>query len=70
MPDIKPTDPEAERTKGRVALWLDAEDLRRLASHCFCAEGSSEEEREQCGRIRFRASTALHKHGLSDPGES
>ncbi|MGW2202097.1 hypothetical protein [Streptomyces sp. NPDC001774] len=70
MPDIKPTDPEAERTKGRVALWLDAEDLRRLASHCCCSEGSSEEEREQCGRIRFRASTALHKHGLSDPGES
>ncbi|MCX5231380.1 hypothetical protein ABZY16_25120 [Streptomyces sp. NPDC006553] len=65
MPDIKLTDPAAERAKGRVALWLDPEDLRRLSSHCCCSEDASEQEREQCGRIRFRASAALHKHGMN-----
>ncbi|MEU6241709.1 immunity 53 family protein [Streptomyces sp. NPDC047024] len=63
MPEIKPTDPEAERASGRVPLWLDAEDLRRLAVHCGCSEDTPEEDRERCGRIRFRASAALHKHG-------
>ncbi|MEV6679714.1 hypothetical protein AB0N09_23075 [Streptomyces erythrochromogenes] len=65
MPDIKPTDPEAERAGGRIALWLDAEDLRRIASHCCCSDDTPEEERERCGRIRFRASAAMHKHGSS-----
>ena len=65
MPEIKPTDTEAERARGRVPLWLDAEDLRRPASHCFCSEDTPEEDLEQCGRIRFRASAALHKHDPS-----
>ncbi|MEV7585716.1 hypothetical protein [Streptomyces erythrochromogenes] len=64
MPDIKPTDPEAERAAGRIALWLEADDLHRLAAHCCCSDDTSEEEREQCARLRFRASAALHKHGL------
>ncbi|MEU4087718.1 hypothetical protein [Streptomyces aureus] len=63
MPEINPTDPEAEKASGRIPLWLDAEDLRRLASHCCCSEDTSEADREQCGRVRFRASAALHKHG-------
>ncbi|MFC4498905.1 MULTISPECIES: hypothetical protein [Streptomyces] len=58
MPEIKPTDPEAEKARGRVPLWLDAEDLHRLASHCCCSEDTPEEDREQCGRIRFRASAS------------
>ena len=60
------TDPEAEEGKGRVALWLSAEDLRWLASRCCCDEHSSEEEKARCGRIRFRANAALHKAGLKD----
>ena len=64
-PGIKPTNPEAEMASRRVPMWLDAEDLRRLASQCCCSADTPEEDREQCGRIRFRASAALHKHGLS-----
>ncbi len=62
--EIIPTDPEEEKAKGRVALWLDPEDIRWLAAHCSCSEDEPEENRERCARIRFRASAALHKAGL------
>ena len=68
MPDVKepvPTDPEREASLGRVALWLDADDLRWLARHCCCPPDASEEQRERCARLRFRANAALHKAGLS-----
>ncbi len=68
MPDVKesvPTDPEREAGLGRVALWLDAEDLRWLARHCCCPLDASEEQRQRCARLRFRANAALHKAGIS-----
>ena len=46
---------------GRVALWPDPEDLRRLAARCCCGDDATEPERERCARVRFRASAALHK---------
>ena len=61
---IIPTNPEEEKVQGRVALWLDPEDIRWLASHCPCAEIDPIESRERCAWIRFRASAALHKAGL------
>ncbi len=48
---------------GRVALWLDVDDLACLAEHCCCADDATDEVRERCGRVRFRASAALHKSG-------
>jgi len=61
-----PTDPSREVAMGRVALWLDPADLRWLAARCYCGDDSSEQERERCARVRFRASAALHKAVLGD----
>jgi len=63
--EIEPTDPTREQELGRVALWLDSEDLRWLATHCECPPDASDEQIERCARVRFRASAALHKAGLS-----
>lgn len=46
---------------GRIALWLDPDDLRWLASRCDCGDDATELDRERCARVRFRASAALHK---------
>jgi hypothetical protein len=59
-----PTDEGREIEQGRVALWLDPDDIRWLARTCRCNDTTADEEREQCARIRFRASAALHKAGL------
>jgi hypothetical protein len=61
---IESTNPSREAGLGPVALWLDVEDLRWLATHCACGDSMPEFERERCGRIRFRANAALHKAGL------
>ena len=66
MPDKTDTDPDEEAKKGRVALWLDPADLDWLSKTCRCAPDADEAEIERCGRIRFRASAALHKAGLRD----
>ena len=58
------TDPERERALGRIALWLDPDDLRWLARHCCCPAEVSEEQRSRCTRLRFRAGAALHKAGV------
>jgi hypothetical protein len=63
MNSPQPTDPKAEAAQGRIALWLAPEDLRWLAQHCCCADDATDEDKDRCGRLRFRASTALHKHG-------
>jgi hypothetical protein len=60
-----PTDPEREAALGRIALWLDPDDLRWLARHCCCPPDVPEEQRQRCARLRFRAGAALHKAGLS-----
>lgn len=66
MTAVDPTDPQREREMGRVALWLAPDDLRRLAEHCCCGPETSDEDRDRCGRVRFRARAALHKQGLTD----
>jgi len=60
---IKPTDATEEQNKGRIAVWLDPEDVRFLAAHCSCSPNAKRGEEQRCGRIRFRASAALHKSG-------
>lgn len=66
MGETAPTDPQREAALGRVALWLDPDDLRWLSRHCGCPPDASEEQRQRCGRLRFRAGAALHKAGLAD----
>jgi hypothetical protein len=61
---IVPTDSERETELGRVALWLDPDDLRWLGTRCACTDDTADDERERCARIRFRAQAALHKAGL------
>ncbi|MGW4944414.1 hypothetical protein ACWEOZ_22810 [Actinoplanes sp. NPDC004185] len=60
---LEPTDPAREAALDRIALWLSPEDLRWVASHCTCTDATAENDRETCGRIRFRANAALHKAG-------
>ena len=63
---IKPTNDDAEREIGRVALWLDPSDLDWLSKRCDCSEDADADQRERCARIRFRARAALHKAGLTN----
>ena len=68
--DTTPTDPEREAALGRIALWLDADDLRWLSQHCCCPPDASEKQRERCARLRFRSSAALHKTGVTRDAEA
>jgi hypothetical protein len=61
---IQPTEPSTEQAQGRVAFWLDPEDLHWLASHCCCPTDAEPIVTQRCARIRFRANAALHKAGL------
>lgn len=61
-----PTDEDKERAKGRLALWLKPNDLLWLSQRCGCDDNASIGDKEQCGRIRFRARAALHTAGLVD----
>jgi hypothetical protein len=62
--EVSATDLEREEELGRVALWLDPDDIRWLATRCDCPADASEEQRDRCARVRFRANAALHKAGL------
>lgn len=64
MSEVIPTSPQDEAEKGRVALWLDPDDLRWLAERCRGTDGASDEEHERWARLRFRTNAALHKAGL------
>ena len=61
---VQPTDSTREVALGRLALWLDVEDLRWLASNCTCTDSTSDETKDCRVRIRFRANAALHKAGI------
>ena len=58
------TDKEEKRAKGRVALWLEPEDIAWLSRHCACPPDADQKQTDRCARIRFRANAALHKTGL------
>ena len=57
------TNPQEEIEKGRVAVWLTPEDIRRLARHLAQFDSVDENTQEGIDRIRFRLLTALHKSG-------
>jgi len=66
MKEIEPTDPEYEAEKGRIAVWLDPEDIEWLSRHCCCPPDAPAEVTERCLRLRFRASAALHKTQIKE----
>lgn len=68
-PDPEPTDPARELELGRIALWLDPEDLRWIGAHCDCTDETPDEDKDRCARIRFRAHAALHKTGAKPAAE-
>ena len=55
------TIPSDESDAGRIAVYLDPDDIRWLSSRCECDDSATDNEREHCARIRFRSSTAMHK---------
>jgi len=61
--EIEPTDPDREQGLGRIALWLDPDDLRWLSTHCDCPPDASEEQKERgagaFGFVRGRHCTRL-----------
>jgi hypothetical protein len=59
--EVNPTDPEYERSLGRLPLWLDVGDLQWLAQHCCCRPDDTQEAKDRCARTRFRSAAALHK---------
>ena len=61
--DGDPTDADYERSKGRVAVWLDPDDIRWLARFLAGYHPPDPDERDLAGRLRFRLMTALHKAG-------
>lgn len=63
LKQIKKTDKYIESEKGRVALWLDPEDVEWLSNHCCCVENAPPKCTDRCLRIRFRSHAALHKSG-------
>ena len=64
--EVNPTNTENEYNKGRLALWLDHDDLQWLSQHCCCPGDANQEQKDLCARLRFRASAALHKAGLKE----
>jgi len=67
---IKQTNPSEEKSKGRIALWLDPNDIQWLSQHCCCSDDTKEAEKARCARIRFRTLAAIHKANLSEPEET
>lgn len=54
-----------EREKGRVAVWLDPEDITFLANEWRKMPNHIDEKsKEIWERIAFRLMTALHKSGI------
>jgi hypothetical protein len=62
---IKPTKPEDEITKGRIAVWLDSDDIKFVADEWRkIPDNASDQVKETWSRIAFRMMAALHKAGI------
>ena len=63
---MKPTDSDEEMKQGRIALWLNPEDIEFLSNEWRKIPTEAPASvLETWQRIAFRASTALHKNGLN-----
>jgi len=62
---LNTTNEQVEKEKGRLALWLDPEDLEFLKNEWRkIPENAPDQVKERWSRIAFRASSALHKAGV------
>jgi hypothetical protein len=60
------TDASAERSVGRLSLWLEPRDIAFIADEWRkVSQSESEEVRSSWSRIAFRAMSALHKAGIN-----
>lgn len=56
---------EDEQEKGRIAIWLDPEDITFLANEWRkIPDNIDDRSKETWGRVAFRLMTALHKAGI------
>jgi len=54
-----------QKEKGRLALWLDPEDLEFLKNEWRkIPDNAPDQVKEKWSQIAFRASSALHKAGV------
>ncbi len=64
------TNADAEQEKGRLALWLDPEQIQFLANEWRkIPKETPETIRKQWGEVAFRAMAALHKAGIKHAPE-
>ena len=64
--DENGTNASFEKENGRLALWLEPEDIRFIISEWRKVPGEeSEQVRESWGKLSFRCNTALHKAGFN-----
>ncbi len=64
--DEKGIDAIFEKENGRLALWLEPEDIRFIISEWRkVPDEASEQVKEAWGKLSFRCNTTLHKAGLS-----
>lgn len=63
------TQEQIEKEKGRVAVWLDPDDIKFLANEWRkIPENANQSSKETWGRIAFRLMTSLHENGIKyDP---
>lgn len=62
---MKNTNQDEEIEQGRMAFWLDPQDIEFLANEWRkITEDAPDQVKETWGRIAFRASSALHKAGI------
>ncbi len=55
-----------EKENGRIALWLEPEDIRFIISEWRkVPDEKPEKDKEAWGKLSFRCNTALHKAGLN-----
>src|SRR3954464_9276081 len=62
--ELTPTDPTREEALGRIALWLDPAEVRWIVDQDICGLGATGRHTPECGRIGWKAESALHKAGL------
>ncbi len=59
------TDSEYEPSEGRIALWLDPEDIAFLADQWrLLPQDIERENADRWNRIAFRAMSCLHHHNV------
>ena len=63
---VKLTNPDEELAKGRIALWLDPDDIKFIADEWRKIPDSVPPDiKKTWGRIAFRAMAALHKAAIA-----